>query len=298
MNFKSLKEKGEYYRSLTDYRLLPNSYAVIMLDGRSFSHKIKNKFNKPFDDDFVRMMNETTKYLCENIQGALLGYCQSDEIHIVLSDFVLRYTVDENGNKDYNGKETGPDGQSAFFQYRISKILSIVASMATSKFNQLMTAYRVSKIVGCPASAEDTVQMCIDAVNGPLYEFDCKAWNLPNANDVYAWLLYRQIDCARNSKQQLCQTYIPHKELLKLHTDEQIALLKEKKNIDWNELPDGLKHGRIVYKIESEYLNEDGNPYIRSKWNIDGAKRFDATENDSISIRKIINGLIVKHNVQ
>ena len=138
MNFKTLKEKGEYYRSLTDYRLLPNSYAVIMLDGRSFSHKVKNKFKKPFDDDFVRMMNETTKYLCENIQGALCGYCQSDEIHIVISDFVKSYKLHE----DWSVAPTDKEGiSSAFFQYRISKILSIVASMASSiaKFGICLT---------------------------------------------------------------------------------------------------------------------------------------------------------------
>ena len=67
MNFKSLKDKQEYYRSLTDYRLVPNSYVLVMLDGRSFSKKIKNKFRKPFDERFIKAMNETTKYLCEQI---------------------------------------------------------------------------------------------------------------------------------------------------------------------------------------------------------------------------------------
>lgn len=293
MNFKTLKEKGEYYRSLTDYRLLPNSYAVIMLDGRSFSHKIKNKFKKPFDNDFVRMMNETTKYLCENIQGALCGYCQSDEIHIVISDFVKSYKLHE----DWSITPTDKEGiSSAFFQYRISKILSIVASMATSKFNQLMMDYRIACVESNSGCAGDTIDDCRQAVmSSPLYEFDCKVWNLPNANDVYAWLLYRQIDCIRNSKQQLAQTYLPHKELLKLHTDKQIELLKERKNIDWNTFPDGLKHGRIVYKTENEYMNEDGKPYIRSKWIIDDAKRFDKTEDDLVSIRKIINGAILKY---
>ena len=75
MHFNTLKEKCEYYRGLGDYRLLPNSYVVIMLDGRSFSKKVKNKFDKPFDRKFVEAMNETMKYLCENIQGAMFGYC-------------------------------------------------------------------------------------------------------------------------------------------------------------------------------------------------------------------------------
>lgn len=35
---------------------------------------------KTFDDILMRTMQETTKYLCENIQGCVLGYCQSDEI--------------------------------------------------------------------------------------------------------------------------------------------------------------------------------------------------------------------------
>ena len=26
----------------------------------------------------------------------------------------------------------------------------------------------------------------------PLYEFDCKAWNVPNANDALASIIYRQ----------------------------------------------------------------------------------------------------------
>lgn len=45
---KNLKDKCLYYRSLTDYKLLPKTYAIVMLDGRSFSKKIKNKFNIPF----------------------------------------------------------------------------------------------------------------------------------------------------------------------------------------------------------------------------------------------------------
>ena len=295
MNFKSLKEKGEYYRSLTDYRLLPNSYAVIMLDGRSFSHKIKNKFKKPFDEDFVKMMNETTKYLCENIQGALLGYCQSDEIHIVISDYVKSYKLDE----DWSITPTDKEGiSSAFFQYRISKILSIVASMATSKFNQLMMDYRVSHVESDSGCAGDTVDDCRQAImSSPLYEFDCKVWNLPNANEVYAWLLYRQIDCIKNSKQQLCQTYLPHKTLVGLNSDKQIELLKEEKNIDWNEFPDDVKNGRIVFRTENEYKTEDGVPYIRSKWVVQGAKKFDKsrTDKDIVTIDKLINGAIIKY---
>jgi tRNA(His) 5'-end guanylyltransferase len=292
MNFKSLKEKGEYYRSLTDYRLLPNSYAVIMLDGRSFSHKIKNKFKKPFDDDFVRMMNETTKYLCENIQGALCGYCQSDEIHIVISDFVKHFITKEDGI--YHDDEN--TSSSAFFTYRVSKIQSIVASMATSKFNNLMTQYKLQNAITENASAEDLRKYTIGTVaNMPLYEFDCKVWNVPNAHDVYAWLLYRQFDCIRNSKQQLAQTYVPHNVLSGKNADKQIELLAQEKGIDWNDFPDGLKNGRIVYKAEMLFTNQDGIPYIRSKWLVEPAKRFDNLDDINVNIRDVIDGRIYEY---
>ena len=58
MYFKTLKEKCEYYRSLTDYKLVPNTYVLAMVDGHCFSRVIKNKFDKPFDDMFIKMMNE------------------------------------------------------------------------------------------------------------------------------------------------------------------------------------------------------------------------------------------------
>ena len=39
---------------------------------------------KPYDRILQETMAGTMKYLCENIQGAVFGYTQSDEITIVL----------------------------------------------------------------------------------------------------------------------------------------------------------------------------------------------------------------------
>ena len=87
MHFKTLKEKSEYFRSITDYRLAPNSYVIAMLDGHCFSKMIKKRFKLPFDADFMHYMDETAKYLLQNIQGAKLAYVQSDEISILITDF-------------------------------------------------------------------------------------------------------------------------------------------------------------------------------------------------------------------
>lgn len=37
MNFNTLEDKMQYFTALTDYRLMPNSHVIVMLDGRSFS---------------------------------------------------------------------------------------------------------------------------------------------------------------------------------------------------------------------------------------------------------------------
>lgn len=86
MKFNSLKEKYNYYRSLTDYRLIQNSYVMVMLDGRSFSKKIKKCFERPFSKGFINIMNNTAKYLCEKVGGCKIAYVQSDEITLILKD--------------------------------------------------------------------------------------------------------------------------------------------------------------------------------------------------------------------
>ena len=100
-----------------------------------------------------------------------------------------------------------------------------------------------------------------------LVQFDCKVWNVPNINDAYAWFLFRQLDCIRNSKQMAAQTYLPYNKLLHKTTDEQIALLKQEKNIDWSFYPGDKKIGRMAFKKETAIETEHGN-VIRNKWNI------------------------------
>ena len=243
MYFKTLKEKCEYYRSLTDYKLVPNTYVLAMVDGHCFSRVIKNKFDKPFDDLFINMMNETAKYLCENIQGAKFAYTQSDEISILITDFDTPMT-------------------DSFFSFRLCKMQSLIAAMATAKFNQMYAKL-----------AEDYKGFGLkkfDMKEYPTCTFDCKVWTVPNANDAYAWFLYRQTDCIKNSKAQTAQTYIPHKDLVKLTADEMIIKLKDEKGIDWNTFENGKKYGRVISKVETHMEKDLPNgqhiEFVRNVW--------------------------------
>lgn len=255
MIFKSLEDKCLYYRGLNDNRLMPNVPVLVMVDGRGFSKLIKNRFTKPFDDDFISIMNDVAKTLCEKVQGVKCAYVQSDEISLLLDDSV--------------------EGD-LFFGGRLCKMLSIIPSIATAKFQQCMIALDVAR-------EDNDIMGAI--YNGQLYQFDCKVWTVPNKNDAYAWFLYRQIDCIRNSKQQVAQTYCSHRSLLNKDADEQIAYLKEQKGIDWEkDYDDGEKYGRFVVKFpltQSKYIPELNKAveYTRDVWTVMNAFPLTDEEN-------------------
>lgn len=269
MRFESLEEKCRRYQSLSDYRLLPNSYVVVHCDGRSFSKMIKNKFIKPFDDDFINMMNKTAEYLCENVACVKMAYVQSDEITLILSD------LDNECNGEF------------MFGGRFCKLQSIIASLATGKFNQLMMAYAIKKF-----DINNTDDIIDFVYNSKPCQFDCKVWNVPNVNEAFAWLLYRQIDCIRNSKQQAAQAYLSHKELHGLNTDQQIQKLMDKYNIDWYlDFDDGKKYGRFITKTIQQYetvVNEKTITYGRGVWLATNASPLTENENAD-KIRDILS---------
>ena len=265
-----------------------------MLDGRSFSKLVKTKYKLPFDEKFIDMMNKTAEYLCKNIQGAKFAYVQSDEISILITDFDTPTT-------------------DAAFGYRICKLQSILASMAASKFNQLalLNEFKQYNLENGTLSIEgdkfpyDDMYGIVE--NGKLAEFDCKVWTVPDYNDAFCHFLWRQNDCTRNSKQQAAQTYLPHKGLLNLDADQQIAKLLDEKGIDWNAYTDGEKYGRLIYKERKLFKNygfdAEGatgiegysvqvmkeQEYIRNVWTAHGATPFGEENN-------VIKTLIPKRN--
>lgn len=250
MKFKNLEDKCRYYQSVTNYKLVPNSYVICHLDGKNFSRLIKNNFKKPFDKDFIIMMNNTAKFLCENVQGCKLAYVQSDEISLLITDFDT------------------PD-TDMLFGGRLCKIQSILAALATSEFNRQFILYNIYHGDKRNIGAGD----CVDIIeNMKMAQFDCKCWTVPNLNDAFAWFLYRSLDCTKNSMQQTAQTYLSHKELLKLDAKSQIGLLKEKKGIDWeNDFSNGEKYGRIVYKqncIFEKVIKGETIKFERKKFNV------------------------------
>lgn len=253
-DFRGLKlgDRMKALQSLRDYKLDKKEYVLCHIDGRAFSKLIKHNFELPFDDKFIDFMNQTAIYLCKSIQGCKLAYVQSDEISLLLTDF----SKEETGN---------------FFQYRLCKLQSVIASLATGEFNRL---WYCDQIINNPSDAVDIIS------NRKPVQFDCKAWNVYEYNDAFAWFKFRQNDCIRNSKQQAAQTYVkPKKKLVNLSSDQQIELLKNEYGIDWNEYSNGKKYGRLIRRCI--YEAEGENPIIheqamsiRHKWVAEDAQIF------------------------
>ena len=137
-------------------------------------HTFTRNFVKPFDEVLMKAMQDTMKYLCENIQGCVLGYTQSDEITLVLTDY-KKFTSEP------------------WFDYEVQKMCSIAAGLATLEFNRKMQMYsRTYADTASDEKEEKQAEVYAKAVsNGAI--FDCRVFNVPKeevANNLY----WRQLD--------------------------------------------------------------------------------------------------------
>lgn len=245
-----------FYEQIPKTKLMRRTPVIIRIDGKAF-HTFTRGFKRPFDEILIKTMQETTKYLCENIQGCVLGYTQSDEITLVLVDY-QRFE------------------SCAWFDYEIQKICSISASMTTMAFNKFFAKnvkeYDMEWKCGLtPQSVEiqkahyDYMEVLNKAVEKGAM-FDARVFNIPK-EEVTNCVYWRQLDASRNSIQMVGQANFSHKELhCKTCNDIQDMLMLQK-NINWNDFPTHQKRGTCVIKIEVVDL-EDGS-LNASGWVID-----------------------------
>lgn len=240
-----------YYEEIPKIKLMRRIPVIIRIDGKAF-HSFTKDFEKPFDMVLIKSMQETTKYLCENIQGCVFGYTQSDEISLVLIDY-----------KKLNS--------SAWFDYELQKMCSIAASMATMAFNKFFILNSVEFIVNtqCDTDKEEKEYQKLFNIYEKAYRkgamFDARCFNIPR-EEVTNCIYWRQVDASRNSIQMVGQANFSHNELQNKTCNDIQDMLMIQKGINWNDYPAYLKRGTAV--IKEEYLAEDGKT-IRTRWKID-----------------------------
>ena len=224
----------EYYENRSKTYLTRRTAVIIRIDGCHF-HTFCRGLQKPFDPIFIKTMQETTKSLCENIQGCKIGYVESDEISLLLTDYDTLQT-------------------DAWFDYSVQKICSVSASMATLFFNKYWQK-NITK-----TTDKEYYEVLKKKSELGAY-FDARAFNLPK-EEVANYFIWRQNDATRNSIQSLAQANFSQKQIHSLNNSQLQDKLHGEKDINWNDCKTVEKRGSCVIHVFDKSIN-------RSRWIVD-----------------------------
>lgn len=206
------------------------------------------------------------QYLCENIQGVVIAYHQSDEITLILQDY-----------KRFN--------TSAWFDYEVQKLCSISASMATMVFNKFFSRnvelWRIDNKLDLanvqPSQKELADQYIVynNAIDKGAM-FDSRCFNIPK-EEVTNLIYWRQLDATRNSIQMVGQANFSQKELQNKSCNIIQDMLMTQKGINWNNFPIYQKRGSCC--IKKSYTHVETTNYsmqsvtfettTRTRWEVD-----------------------------
>ena len=244
----------EYYEQIPKTKLMRRTPVIIRIDGKAF-HSFTRGFKRPFDDVLIDAMQSTMKYLCENIQGCVLGYHQSDEISLVLVDY-------QNLNS------------AAWFDYEVQKMCSIAASMATMAFNKIFEekCIEYSQVIPMTESGHEIMDIYSRAAKKGAM-FDARCFNIPK-EEITNYFYWRQLDATRNSIQMVGRANFSHKELHEKSCNQIQDMLMTQKGINWNDFPIYQKRGSCC--VKEKYSTVDLAIYTgkidfvtRTRWVVD-----------------------------
>lgn len=250
-----------FYENIPKTRLMRRTPVAIRLDGKAF-HTFTKGFQKPFDIVLMDAMQNTMKYLCENIQGCVFGYTQSDEITLILIDY-QKFTSD------------------AWFDYEVQKMASVSASMATMAFNNFFES-NVAK-----ENRIFTDEWLDNGDFNPKYKdkelqklwlthkrasekgamFDARCFNIPK-EEVTNLIYWRQLDATRNSIQMVGQANFSHDELQGKTCSMIQDMLMTERGINWNNFIIPCKRGTACIKVGkkvTENVEREPQPFGEDK---------------------------------
>lgn len=195
-----LGDRMKRYELQSQHYLTPKTPVVVRVDGRSFHNLTKRMdASKPYDVALLNAMNIAAASTMEEIPSCRMYYQQSDEVSFLLSDL-------------------GNEKADPWFDYNISKLTSVVASIFTACFNCVM---------------EDRWS--------ELGTFDARAFNVP-IDDLPNYFLWRMKDAQRNALSATVHTYYDHKEAEGANADAQRKML-ESANINYSDYPASFRNG-------------------------------------------------------
>lgn len=250
----SLGDRMKFYEERYSPQLFKLLPVLARMDGRSF-HTFTNGLFRPFDERLSKLMIEVTKYLVHTT-NARCGYTQSDEITLV-------WQTDD------------PEGE-IFFGGKLQKMISIIGSLTTLRFNQLLPQFLPEKKDESPV-------------------FDSRVWEVPVEYEAANTFIWREQDATRNSIQMAGQANFSHAELQGVSCNQIQEKLFQERGINWNDYPSYFKRGTYVRrrvlerKCTVQELSELP-PYHHARKNPDlTIKRTMVMEEDIPSLTKLKN---------
>ena len=189
-------------------RFLPLLPICVRLDGRSFS-AFTHGMERPYDTRLFSCFDYVTKRLVEET-GALVGYTQSDEISLIL----------------YSDKH---DSQ-VFFDGKVFKITSVLASMATCLFVDIARHHWP------------------DRIHDRLVSFDCRAFQVPNQTEAANVILWREMDATKNAASMAARHYFSHKALHQQGQADMQEMLFQHHGVNFNDYPARFKRGQFFLR--------------------------------------------------
>lgn len=237
------------YENVAKTRLLRRTPVIIRIDGKAF-HTFTRGMKKPFDEILIKSMQNTMKYLCENIQGCVFGYTQSDEITLVLIDYQTLTT-------------------EAWFDYEVQKMCSIAASMATMAFNKAFRnkAMETIEYINEAWNISDEDKKYVDTLYKAIEKgamFDARCFNIPReevTNNIY----WRQQDATRNSIEMVGHANFSQKDLHCKSCNEIQDMLHEYKGINWNDFSTELKRGSACLRGDKGWYVDHEMPILKGE---------------------------------
>ena len=177
------------------------------LDGRAF-HTFTRGLTRPYDAAMSRCMIETARTLVEQTQ-ARVAYTQSDEITLVWH-------------------EPADAPTTYLFDGRWQKLGSVLAGIATARFNQLVAEHLPTKAALLP-------------------HFDCRLWQVPTLADALDVFVWRERDAVKNSISMAASALYTDRELHGQSSPAKQELLFQR-GVNWNDYPPFFKRGTYLQR--------------------------------------------------
>lgn len=211
--------KYEYVRNFEhNSTLLPNTYIVVRIDGRSF-HKFSalHEFKKPNDAQALGLMQAAATAVMKDLPDIVLAYGVSDEFSFVL------------------------DRSCKLFDRRESKLLTTVVSSFTSYYIYFWSSFFPAK-----------------ELSAPLPSFDGRVVQYPTYQNLRDYLSWRQVDCHINNLYNTTfwalvqlggmDTTGAEDRLKGTLAADKNEILFSQFNINYNNEPEIFKKGSMIYR--------------------------------------------------